>query len=334
MLARVASNLFWLSRYLQRVENTARLIRVHSNLLMDLPTADPAATWLPLVSITSADQDFIELNIANDESSICTFLINDANNPGSMVNNLEAIRTNLRSSRDCMPTELYELIKDLCSHSIILADQKLQSNAQQQSLKTIEHQSFAIAGAIANAISRDTTYWILQAGRLLERADMTSRILDVRFANLFPVDPNSEQARFENTQWSSVLRTLCARQMYMKHIRKPENSKNIATFLLQNRHFPYAIQYCLIELAQCIQHIGQEHQSSSRHKVNQTDRKAMSQITKLNEVIDTNRDTDIASLASDKQHFHDYMDGLQIAFIQISGDIASRYFPQDDLVGH
>lgn len=325
MLARVASNLFWLNRYLQRVENTCRLIRVHANLLMDLPGADPAVSWLPLVSIAGGNDEFTKLGYTGDETSVCLFLISDIKNPGSLANNLQAISTNLRSSRDCMSTDLYELIKTLCSYSTKLTAQSGNTNSRQELLKKLEYQSLAIAGAMTSTISRDTGYLFLRAGGMIERADMTSRILDVRSANLLPMDATSELLPFENRQWVSVLRTLSAFQMYMKHVKKPVIGSDVLSFLLQNRQFPHAIHYCLTELAQCIRLIGPGQQ--------ETDHASISRIPKLNNLIDNIQRADIALLAKNKQQLHEFIDELQLALIHINGDIASRYFPPNDLTG-
>lgn len=350
MLARVASNLFWLNRYLQRVDNTARLIRVHTNLLLDLPSADPAVSWLPLVSITGGNEVFTELGTASDEASICGFLIAEPENPGSVANILQAINANLRSSRDCMSTELYELIKSLCSNPQALTDQYQNPNKRQDLLKSIEHQSRAIAGAMSGTISRDTAYLFLRAGRLLERADMTSRILDVSSVNLLPTDAKSGLLPFENSQWVSVLRTLSAFQMYMKHVKKPVIGSEVLSFLLQNPQSPHAIHYCLTELARCIELIGPgqqavEQQATEQQAVKQqkakqqsagkthSNNETTSDMPTLNKLINTNQHADIVSLAKDKQQLHEYIDQVQIALIHINDDIASRYFPPNDIKG-
>ncbi len=321
MLARVASNLFWLNRYLQRVENTSRLIRIHANLLMDLPSADPAVSWLPLVSITGGDKEFSELGSASDEISVCNFLISDLENPGSLASNLNVINANLRSSRDCMSTDLFEAIKNLCNQGRTRAVQNLSTNSRQDLLKYFELQSLAITGAMSSTISRDTGYLFLRAGGLLERADMTTRILDVHSANLLPVDGKSDLVPFENLQWVSVLRSLSAFQMYMKHVKKPVNGSDALSYLLQNRQLPHAFHYCLSELTRCIDSI--EQNNNNVHNP--------SAIPQLTDLIETVKQADIALLAKNKQQLHEFIDQLQIALIDVSGVIASRYFPPLDL---
>ncbi len=321
MLARVASNLFWLNRYLQRVENTSRLIRVHANLLMDLPSANPAVSWLPLVSITGSDQAFNDLGTTSDETGICNFLISDLENPGSLASNLNIINANLRSTRDCMSTDLYEAIKSLCNQGRTRAIKNLSTNSRQDLLKFFELQSHVISGAMSSTISRDTGYLFLQAGGLLERADMTTRILDVHAANLLPVDDISDLVPFENLQWVSVLRSLSAFQMYMKHVRKPVNGSDALSFLLQNKQLPHAFLYCLHGLTHCIGTI-----ESNNNNANQPN-----EITELGNLIEQVKHADIAVLARNKQLLHEFIDQLQVALIDISGTIASRYFPPLDL---
>ncbi len=320
MLARVASNLFWLNRYLQRVENTSRLIRIHANLLMDLPTADSAASWSPLVSITGGDKEFAELGSSSDETSVCNFLISEKKNPGSLACNLEVINANLRSTRDCMSTDLYEAIKSLINQGRARATPNLSTNSRQTLLKYFELQSLAISGAMSSTISRDTGYLFLRAGGMLERADMTTRILDVQAANLLPVDSQSDLMPFENLQWVSVLRSLSAFQMYMKHVKQPVNGADTLSFLLQDNQLPHAFHFCLSELTHCIELI--EQNNNNVHNPS-----AIPQLVKL---IDTVRDANIASLAKNKQQLHEFLDQLQIELISISGEIASRYFPPEE----
>ncbi len=328
MLSRVASNLYWLSRYLQRVEITARLIRVHSNMLVDLPSADPAESWLPLVSITGCDENFREHGIASDSDSVCHFLISDERNPGSMIVSLQAIADNLRSSRSCMSTELYELIKELYSQSIELVNLSRKANLQPVVLRSLEFQSQAIAGAISNTINRDISYLFLRTGCLIERADMSSRILDVLAENLISTGSGEKSIPYENTQWNAVLHTFSAHQMYMTHAARPAIGLDVLFFLLQNPNCPQSIHYCLKELARCIEDIGPGYRE---------DQKALgdngSRTQKLEELIASLQGADIGSQIGNRQQLHDYMTELQKALLQLDGDISDRYFPANDVDG-
>ena len=329
MLSRVASNLYWLSRYLQRVEITARLIRVHSNMLVDLPSADPAVSWLPLVSITGGGETFRDHDIASDSGSICHFLISDERNPGSMIVSLQAIADNLRSSRSSLSTELYELIKELYSQSIELVNLCRKANLQPVVLRSLEFQSQAIAGAISNTINRDASYLFIRAGCLIERADMSSRILDVLAANLMSTGSGEKSIPYENTHWNAVLHTFSAHQMYMTHAARPAIGLDVLFFLLQNPNCPQSIHYCLKELASCIQDIGTGHRGADQEAGSDVS----AGIPKLEELIASLQGTDFANRIGTWQQLHDYMTELQKALLQLDGDISERYFPTNDVDG-
>ena len=329
MLSRVASNLYWLSRYLQRVEITARLIRVHSNMLVDLPSADPAVSWLPLVSITGGGETFRDHDLASDSGSICHFLISDERNPGSMIVSLQAIADNLRSSRSSLSTELYELIKELYSQSIELVNLCRKANLQPVVLRSLEFQSQAIAGAISNTINRDASYLFLRAGCLIERADMSSRILDVLAANLMSTGSGEKPIPYENTHWNAVLHTFSAHKMYMTHAARPALGLDVLFFLLQNQNCPQSIHYCLKELASCIQDIGSGHRGADQEAGSDVS----TRIPKLEELIASLQSTDLVNQIGNRQQLHDFMTGLQKTLLQLDGDISERYFPANDVDG-
>ena len=323
MLARDANNLFWLNRYLQRVEITARLIRAHTNLLMDLPDADPAVSWSTLLSITGGNEEFAKLETDSNENSICQFLISDSGNAGSMANNLEAIKTILRLSRNCMSPDLYELIKILCSYAENFSEQTQDTSVRQGMLEKIEYQSLTINGAISSTMSRDAGYLFLRAGHHLERADMALRILDVQSTSLLLIDYKSELPPNDSILWRYVLNTFSAFQIYMKQVRKPVAGPDVLSFLLKDQFFPFAMKYCLTELAHCIRLIGPGHDESSY----KTNGKTKGFIPELEEIIATIDQTDIAVIAKDKQQLHEFIDQIRSAIAQIYSDIESRYFP-------
>ena len=180
MLARVAENLCWLSRYLERAENTVRLISVHGNMLMDLPQIDEQQGWSPLISINGLDEDFLKLHNMATEQTVNHFLLADKENAGSLLNVFNAIQANLRSCRDIIPKLSYEAINSLCRLVIRQVDAKCQQPAHRLAfLRDIEESLLAVSGGIENNMSHDIGYLIMRIGCFMERADMTSRIIDV-----------------------------------------------------------------------------------------------------------------------------------------------------------
>lgn len=311
MLARVAGNLYWLARYLERVESTARLINIHDNLLMDLPHVDRSSAWLPLIAVSGFDTVFTKHFDTSSEENVSYFLIADKRNPGSIVNALLATRENLRGSRDSLSQSLYEPINNLC-----LMVQKRHVDGvtlgnRQRFLKDIEHQLLAINGALDGSMSHNLGYLFLRMGCYLERADMTSRILDVRSATLLPETNGASLLPFENRQWVSVLRSVSAFQMYRVHVHHPINGPDVLAFLLQDHDLPRAYNFCLNGLAQCLQRLPGNHT-------------AMRRLRRLQREVDK---ADIPALANDKLALHAFIDELQIKLARVGDAVADRYFP-------
>jgi uncharacterized alpha-E superfamily protein len=311
MLARVAGNMYWLTRYLERVESTVRVLNIHNNLLMDLPHVNSSSAWMPLVSIGGLDDEFSRQFDEPSEANVTYFLIADERNPGSIVNSLAAARENLRTTRDSMNQSLYEAINNLCLLVQREATRGVGPGQRQVFLNTVEHELLAITGAMEGSMSHDVSYLFLRMGRYLERADMTSRLLDVRSANLLPGGNDSHLLPFENRQWVSVLRSVSAFQMYLVHVRKPVGGPEVLAFLLQDRQLPRAYQSCLISLAQCLQRLDGNHTPMRR-------------LRRLQREVDQ---ADIVSLANDKRQMHDFIDLLQIRLARVGDGITERYFP-------
>ena len=256
MLARVAENVFWLSRYLERAESTARLVNTHDKLLMDLPDVERQAGWQSLVSIAGMDSTFSLRDEHPDEASVTRFLLAEADNPGSLINAANAIRVNLRSSRDVLPQTLYERTNDLCLMIRKGVDSRIGTTERQTFLSDVEHRLLAISGTMEGSLSHGAGYLIARAGTLIERADMTSRILDVRAATL-PIRPAADHFEpFDEREWMSVLRSVAAFQMYRQHVPRPINGPDVLRFLLLDTDLPRAYRFCLDHLGTCLEQLG------------------------------------------------------------------------------
>ena len=182
MLSRVAQNVYWMARQIERAEDTARLINVNGNLLLDLPR-NTTFGWLPLIFIVGAEKLFFEKDPHRlaDENNVVRFLIGDRDNPGSIISSLAAARENLRTTRDTVPPEAWEQINALY---IYARDHVPTRRGRFEFLRRVIQGAQQINGLLAGAMSRTAAYDFVRLGRYLERADMTTRILDVRSANL------------------------------------------------------------------------------------------------------------------------------------------------------
>lgn len=253
MLSRVANHIYWMERYLERAENTARLIQVNTHLLLDLPR-DVTLGWEPIIDMLSFRDTFYENYKEADERSVIKFMVTDTANPGSIINCLAFARENARIIREIIPSEAWEHINNL----------HLTAKADGQSVLTRRHRfdclnkiiiaNQTITGLLGGTMLRGEGYAFLRLGRHLERADMTSRIIDVRSASLLP-DLSPEHSAFENIQWMGVLKSLTAYQMYRQEMRIRINRSDVLEFLLTNEQFPRSLIHGLKQMGKCLKEL-------------------------------------------------------------------------------
>lgn len=252
MLSRVAERVYWLGRYLERVENTARLINVYGNVLLDLPR--PAKlVWESLVAITGSQDSFSERYSRADERNVVKFYLADRNNSTSVLSSIGYARENARTVREIVPANTWEAVNDLYLYVHENVEGALSRRGRDAFLTHVINACHFIVGSLAGTMSRDAAYQFLRAGRYLERADMTSRIVDVGAANVFPwvawmhggEVPEGTQSPYESLLWMSVLRSLSALQMYRRLVPERVRADEVVTFLLQDEAFPRAVAHCL-----------------------------------------------------------------------------------------
>ena len=230
MLSRLADNLYWFGRYLQRAENTARLINVNTILSMDLPRRVELG-WEPLVDLVGARALFAQLYDANGEDSVVRFLSVDERNPGSILCSLHRARESLRTTRDYMPGEVWERVNDLYFYVQDKGERSLGRARRHVLLESVQD------GALG--------FHFLGMGANLEQADMTTRILDARSTRVIRAE---DAGSFEAVEWMSVLRSLTADQTYRRHVRSRVAAAPVTRFLLQNREFPRSVACCLLRI--------------------------------------------------------------------------------------
>jgi uncharacterized alpha-E superfamily protein len=306
MLSRVANTIYWMARYLERAENTARIINVNSHLLLDLPRKLTVG-WEPIIDILSFRDDFYQSYKVADEQSVVRFMVSDETNPGSIINSLAAARENARTIREIIPREVWEQINSLYLTAHNEGKMALVNRNRYAYLNKIIHGNQMITGMLAGTMTHDEAYDFLRIGRNLERADMTTRIIDVRSASLLP-DLEHEQSAFDNIQWMSVLKSLSAYQMYRREMRLRISRPDVLKFLLQEDLFPRALCHTLQQIKHCLQDLPRFT-------------KAHEQVNKLeSELLKTKPE----ALKQDK--LHEFIDDMQLGLIKIHDRISETYF--------
>lgn len=311
MLSRVACNLYWFARYLERAESTARLINVHGNLLLDLPRKVDFG-WETLVTILGVQEEFYARYKNAEERNVVKSLLADRDNPGSILSSLAAARENLRTTRDVVPREAWEAANNLYLWLREEIQAGIARRQRSEILKGVVRNIQQITGLIYGTMSHTMGYHFICMGRYLERSDMTTRILDVRSANLLAVrqDIGGEwvQNPYENILWMSVLKSLTAYQMYRQHMRLRVQGPDVLRFLLLNPDFPRSFRYCLLRIADCLSHMPRS-------------RPLIAQVHRVDEAV---MGADLGELAIDG--LHEFMDLLQIRLAELHAAIDSHYF--------
>ncbi|MBE7566209.1 alpha-E domain-containing protein [Acidithiobacillus thiooxidans] len=247
MLSRVAENLYWMARYLERTEDVARLINATTLMLLDLP---PGAYfgWDILLQVTGDATLYTELYGAPEENRIMRFLIADERNPNSVMAAIHQARENCRTFRDLLPGEFWERLNTLF---LYVRDQAVSGadsrHARYAFLNEVIARRHALVGLLISSMSQDNVYQFIKLGRNMERADMTTRIVDVTSAVILPQDQGLQKTA-GSSLWIGVLKSLSAFEMYRRHISVQVRSNQVVDYLLKDGKFPRSMKYCLGEM--------------------------------------------------------------------------------------
>jgi uncharacterized alpha-E superfamily protein len=244
MLSRVAERVYWVARYIERVENTARMILVHSNLMYDLPKKIDMS-WYRLIELTSSEALFAEFYDTKTEKNVMQMLLVDPRNPASLVSSLRYARENVRTTRDILPKETWNQINQL--HLLLKSrEADVQTRSKRNALmEEVIQLCQAMVGMFSGTLSQDETFAFLVLGRNLERADMTSRILDEGGFFLGQQKHLEQVQAYENVLWANVLRSVSGYLMYRQHVQTQIQGEDVVRFLLNDEKFPRSVNQCL-----------------------------------------------------------------------------------------
>jgi uncharacterized alpha-E superfamily protein len=248
LLSRVAERIYWSARYLERAETTSRLARVYGNLLLDLPR-EAGLKWDLLIQITGCAELYRELQPNPGPDTAERFLVADRQNPSSVRSSLLQARENLRTTRDNLPSEAWRSVNELCMYVGEELDAVTSHRRRYGIHSRIVEGCQQISGLLHDTMSHDAGYQFFRIGRGVERADMTTRIIDVAAATLLG---REDLARFDNTLWMAVLQSLSAYQMYRQKVRRRIDGADVIAYLLKDDQFPRAFSFSLRELGSAL----------------------------------------------------------------------------------
>ncbi|MCA9103323.1 MAG: alpha-E domain-containing protein [Planctomycetales bacterium] len=238
MLSRVADSIYWTSRYVERAENVARFIDVNYNL----PLGDQ---WAPLIYTTGDHELFNERYGAPTRENVLRFLSFDEENPNSIISCVAKARENARQIREVISSVVWEQLNRF--HFMVRSDAGVSSTIEQphEFCERVRLASHLLVGAADSTTSHDEAWHFSRLGRLTERADKTSRIVDAQYYILLP-HPGDVGTALDVVRWSALLKSTSALEMYRRQHGKivPER---VADFLILDRHFSRSMHFCLMK---------------------------------------------------------------------------------------
>jgi len=243
MLSRVADSTYWMSRYVERAENVARFVAANTTLMLDSPMMGGELQWDALVKTSGDHVEFKKRYGEATRSNVIRFLTMDPENPNSVLSCLAAARENARSIREIISSEMWEQINTFYLMVREVAASPGNADRAQEFCEAVKQSSHLFNGITDGTLTRSEAWHFIRLGRMLERADKTSRLLDVKYYILLP-SPADVGKPIDEVQWATLLRSASGFEMYRKRHGRI-SPLNIVQFLLLDPEFPRAVRFCL-----------------------------------------------------------------------------------------
>lgn len=244
MLSRAAEAVFWMERYRERAENTARAVDCSLHLSLDAP-ADRGSPWGPVVEASGDEELYRELCGEMSEKGATHFLTFEEKNPNSILSCLRKARDNARSIRDSIATAMWEELNTAYLYVCGSAADPAARPTPREIYTRVKRHSHVFVGIARATMLRGEAWHFGRLGLMLERADKTSRLLDMKYFLLLP-SVEDVGAPYDSLQWSALLEAVGALEFYRKKYGQVLHS-HVVEFMVLNPDFPRSILFCLLE---------------------------------------------------------------------------------------
>lgn len=304
LLSRVAERLFWMARYLERAEDTARITQAYTHLVMDIPEGTDLG-WGTLVKILDGEPLFEAKYRAYNEQNVLSFLIADEENFGSIRESIKAARENVRTTRDVLPAEVWEHVNELFLYSQEHAESSIGRRNRHHFLDQVQARCQIISGLVLTTMCRDNAFRFLALGSLLERADMTTRVIDVGAGALMDRELN---VTIDPLIWGSLLQSLSAASTYRRTVGPLPEAGPVVEFLFKEPSLPRSLKFCLNALRAELSRLS-NNDAALKHV-----ERARRRLSRFN------------PQSADWDELHQFIDRIQLDINQISECIADTWF--------
>ena len=309
LLARFAENIFWMARYMERAENLARILDVNESFARN---RSGVQDWLPIVQLHNDEAAFAKRHDEATADAVVNFYIIDRDNPNSIVQSVAAARENARSVRHLLSIEVWSQLNVFHNYLRDLRPRHLNLAGLSQLCQKIKEGCQLHTGIVEGTTYRDQGWVFYELGKMIERADQTTRLLDIKYHRLLPsaADVGSP---IDVSQWNALLRSVAAYHGYRRVHPRGMTPRTVADFLLLNRGFPRSVATCERTIRDLLMELAADPELSEVS----LDSSALS---KLEALVSISIDDAIAA------GLHEHLDQIQIAIQELAAALAMIYF--------
>jgi uncharacterized alpha-E superfamily protein len=249
MLSRTADSLYWVARYMERAENTARMLDVALRMpsLAD-DDHDGAGEWHSTIVASGCEESFYAAHQRPSAAAVIDHLARDPKNPSSILSCLETARRSSRAVRTALTADMWDAVNSTWLEARKLGDDDFAPQNIRRLLDWVKERSQLFGGAAANTMLRNDAYWFTRLGTFVERGDNTARILDVKYHVLLPT-PESVGGGVDYHQWATILRSVSALRAYHSIYRDRVKPWRVAELLILRHEMPRSLCKCLQEIS-------------------------------------------------------------------------------------
>jgi uncharacterized alpha-E superfamily protein len=310
LLARYADCIFWLARYIERAENLARILDVNETFSRD---SKGGQNWRSIVQLNSDEERFFASHGTASAHSVVNFYVIDADNPTSIVSTIRYARENARTLRSLISTEMWVQLNVFYNRLVALGVADLAPGNLAPLFATVKEACQTHTGITEGTFFRDQGWYFYQIGRYIERADQTTRLLDIKYHLLLP-SISDVGSPTDLSQWDALLRSAAGYHAYRRLHAGTTTPARVAGFLLLNPAFPRSVHHCMREVGRLLGEVKSRY--ALRHGND-----AAEELDRLQAVLGT---LDISAILG--AGLHEFLDSIQRQLIAITRELSTAFF--------
>lgn len=312
LLARHADSAYWMARYLERAENLARLLEVTH---IFSPASSGVQNWQSVLQIHQDTEHFEARYATVSAPKVVRFYLTDDENPNSIYSCLNAVRSNASILRAHISTELWVQINSMYNHIRTCKDEEMKLQDISALLAKIRRKLQTAAGIAEQTLYRDQSWYFHVLGRQLERADQTTRLLDIKYHLLLP-SVSDVGSTLDLAQWVVVLRAVSGYHAFRREHPHKLTPSAVVGFLLFDERFPRSLRAAVNTAGDALRHLRNDY------RLNQAE-EALGITVNLLQTLGLEQVDRIVA-----EGLHEYFDQMQLRFMEIHTSLARRFFPQ------